>query len=82
APTIGVEFAARNVTLDNQIIKLHIWDTAGLENFRALTRSYYRGASGAVLVYDVTCRSTFEHVSGWLEQARQNASQGMVVTLV
>eukprot|EP00931_Biecheleriopsis_adriatica_P054607 TRINITY_DN32148_c0_g1_i2.p1 TRINITY_DN32148_c0_g1~~TRINITY_DN32148_c0_g1_i2.p1 ORF type:complete len:194 (+),score=31.86 TRINITY_DN32148_c0_g1_i2:32-583(+) len=82
APTIGVEFAARNVTLDDQTIKLHIWDTAGLENFKALTRSYYRGATGAVLVYDITSRPTFQHVAGWLEQARQNANPGLVVMLV
>jgi len=82
APTIGVEFAARNVEVDDKTIKLHIWDTAGLENFRALTRSYYRGATGAILVYDVTARHTFQHVASWLEQALQNANPGLVVMLV
>mmetsp|Transcript_30594 Transcript_30594/g.84376 ORF Transcript_30594/g.84376 Transcript_30594/m.84376 type:complete len:221 (-) Transcript_30594:117-779(-) len=82
APTIGVEFAARKISIDDKQIKLHIWDTAGLESFRALTRSYYRGASGALVVYDITRRETFAHVPGWLEQARQNASASMTVMLV
>mmetsp|Transcript_40337 Transcript_40337/g.128185 ORF Transcript_40337/g.128185 Transcript_40337/m.128185 type:complete len:206 (+) Transcript_40337:152-769(+) len=82
APTIGVEFAARQITIENKQIKLHIWDTAGLESFRALTRSYYRGACGALLVYDITNRDSFNHVAGWLEQARQNASATMAVLLV
>ncbi|KAB5551451.1 hypothetical protein DKX38_008762 [Salix brachista] len=52
--TIGVEFGARMITIDNKPIKLQIWDTAGQESFRSITRSYYRGAAGALLVYDIT----------------------------
>jgi Ras-related protein Rab-2A len=52
--TIGVEFGARMITIDNKQIKLQIWDTAGQESFRSITRSYYRGAAGALLVYDIT----------------------------
>ncbi|KJH41389.1 Ras family protein [Dictyocaulus viviparus] len=52
--TIGVEFGARMVTIDGKQIKLQIWDTAGQESFRSITRSYYRGAAGALLVYDIT----------------------------
>jgi Ras-related protein Rab-2A len=52
--TLGVEFGTKSFVLDNQQVKLHIWDTAGLETFRSITRSYYRGAAGALLVYDVT----------------------------
>jgi GTPase SAR1 family protein len=52
--TIGVEFGARMVTIDGKQIKLQIWDTAGQESFRCITRSYYRGAAGALLVYDIT----------------------------
>ena len=52
--TLGVEFGTKQFVLNNQNVKLHIWDTAGLETFRSITRSYYRGATGAVLVYDVT----------------------------
>ncbi|XP_059952507.1 ras-related protein Rab-2B isoform X2 [Mesoplodon densirostris] len=52
--TIGVEFGARMVNIDGKQIKLQIWDTAGQESFRSITRSYYRGAAGALLVYDIT----------------------------
>lgn len=52
--TIGVEFAAKTVKVQKKIIKLQIWDTAGQENFRSITRSYYRSAIGAFLVYDIT----------------------------
>ena len=52
--TIGVEFAAKTLKINKQNIKLQIWDTAGQENFRSITRSYYRSAIGALLVYDIT----------------------------
>ena len=61
--TIGVEFGSRMIQLDNKEIKLQIWDTAGQESFRSITRSYYRGAAGALLVYDITRRDTFSHLS-------------------
>lgn len=80
--TIGVEFGARLITLDDKQIKLQIWDTAGQESFRSITRSYYRGASGALLVYDVSRRETFTHLTRWLEEARSNASEHMVIMLL
>lgn len=80
--TIGVEFGARMVTIDQRPIKLQIWDTAGQESFRSITRSYYRGAAGSLLVYDITRRETFNHLARWLEEARQNAHQNMVILLV
>ncbi|KAK4398220.1 Ras-related protein RABB1c [Sesamum angolense] len=61
--TIGVEFGARMVTIDNKPMKLQIWDTAGQESFRSITRSYYRGAAGALLVYDITRRETLEYLT-------------------
>jgi len=80
--TIGVEFGARMCTIDNRQIKLQIWDTAGQESFRSITRSYYRGAAGALLVYDITRRETFNHLTRWLQEARQNANQSMVIMLI
>ena len=80
--TIGVEFGARMINIDQRQIKLQIWDTAGQESFRSITRSYYRGAAGALLVYDITRRETFNHLSRWLEEARQNANQSMVIMLI
>ncbi|MBA0733020.1 hypothetical protein Gotri_021353 [Gossypium trilobum] len=80
--TIGVEFGARLIGIDNNPIKLQIWDTAGQESFRSITRSYYRGAAGALLVYDITRRETFNHLTSWLEDARQHANANMTVMLI
>ena len=70
------------VTIDNKHIKLQIWDTAGQESFRSITRSYYRGAAGALLVYDITRRDTFKHLSRWLDEARQHSQSNMVIMLI
>jgi Ras-related protein Rab-2A len=80
--TIGVEFGARMVNIDGKQIKLQIWDTAGQESFRSITRSYYRGAAGALLVYDITRRDTFNHLTTWLDDARQHSSSNMVIMLI
>ncbi|KAL8712795.1 MAG: hypothetical protein Q9220_003003 [cf. Caloplaca sp. 1 TL-2023] len=63
-------------------MKLSLWDTAGQETYKSITRSYFRGASGALLVYDITRRSTFEHATSWLTDLRQIAEEGIVVVLV
>lgn len=70
------------ITIEQKQVKLQIWDTAGQESFRSITRSYYRGAAGALLVYDITRRETFDHLSSWLEDARQHASTNMVIMLI
>jgi len=80
--TIGVEFGARMISIDGKQIKLQIWDTAGQESFRSITRSYYRGAAGALLVYDITRRDTFNHLTTWLDDARQHSNQNMVIMLI
>lgn len=80
--TIGVEFGARMITIDNKQIKLQIWDTAGQESFRSITRSYYRGAAGALLVYDITRRETFNHLTSWLDDARQHSNSNMTIMLI
>ncbi|EFA79326.1 Rab GTPase [Heterostelium album PN500] len=69
--TIGVEFGARMISIDNKPIKLQIWDTAGQESFRSITRSYYRGSAGALLVYDITRRETFNHLTCWLSKYKR-----------
>merc|ERR1712187_77843 len=79
--TIGVEFGTRIIEVSGQKIKLQIWDTAGQERFRSVTRSYYRGACGALLVYDITDRESFNSVSGWLSDAKTLASQNIVIIL-
>jgi len=80
--TIGVEFGSKMVQIDSKPIKLQIWDTAGQEAFRSITRSYYRGAAGALLVYDVTRRETFESLATWLEDARQHANPNITIMLI
>lgn len=80
--TIGVEFGHRIVDIDEQKIKLQIWDTAGQEAFRSITRAYYRGATGALLVYDISRRVSFEHLAQWLMDARQHAQPNMVIILI
>ncbi|XP_021292243.1 ras-related protein RABA6a-like [Herrania umbratica] len=81
-PTIGVEFAYRNVKIGDKIIKAQIWDTAGQERFRAITSSYYRGALGALLVYDISRRTTFRNVKKWMHELREFGNLDMVVVLV
>lgn len=80
--TIGVEFAAKNLKINGKIIKLQIWDTAGQENFRSITRSYYRSAIGALLIYDITRRETFEHLEEWMEEVKANGNEAMEVLLI
>ncbi|KRX02341.1 P-loop containing nucleoside triphosphate hydrolase [Pseudocohnilembus persalinus] len=80
--TIGVEFGARMISVDNKNIKLQIWDTAGQESFRSITRSYYRSAAGALLVYDVTKRDSFTHLKRWLEEAQQNGNPNMSFLII
>ncbi|CAI9089160.1 OLC1v1023671C1 [Oldenlandia corymbosa var. corymbosa] len=80
--TIGVEFATRSLNIDTKVIKAQIWDTAGQERYRAITSAYYRGAVGALLVYDVTRRATFENVERWLRELRDHTDPNIVVMLI
>jgi len=80
--TIGVEFGSKVVNIGNKVVKLQIWDTAGQERFRSVTRSYYRGAAGALLCYDVTNRESFNSLPTWLSDARTLASPEIVTILV
>ncbi|CAN8231488.1 unnamed protein product [Cochlearia groenlandica] len=80
--TIGVEFATRSVHVDDKIIKAQLWDTAGQERYRAITSAYYRGAVGALLVYDITRHITFENVERWLKELRDHTDSNIVIMLV
>lgn len=80
--TIGVEFANRNIKLDNKSITVQIWDTAGQERYKAITTAYYRNAVGALLVYDITNKQTFQNCERWLKEIREAGEQGCVVQLV
>jgi len=81
--TIGVEFGHAEITLgDNTKIKVQIWDTAGQERFRAITRGYYRGAVGALIVYDITKGSSFKNVEKWLQELHEHADPDIIIMLV
>lgn len=71
--TIGIDFKIKNIEIEDKRIKLQIWDTAGQERFRTITTSYFRGAQGIVLVYDVTDRRSFESIRNWISQIQQHA---------
>uniref|UniRef100_A0A8C7LY52 Ras-related protein Rab-11A n=1 Tax=Oncorhynchus mykiss TaxID=8022 RepID=A0A8C7LY52_ONCMY len=79
--TIGVEFATRSIQVDGKTIKAQIWDTAGQERYRAITSAYYRGAVGALLVYDIAKHLTYENVERWLKELRDHADNNIVIML-
>ncbi|KXN91977.1 Ras-related protein Rab-11A [Leucoagaricus sp. SymC.cos] len=80
--TIGVEFATRSINVDGKTVKAQIWDTAGQERYRAITSAYYRGAVGALLVYDIAKHATYVNVTRWLKELRDHADANIVIMLV
>lgn len=81
-PTIGVDFKVKTIEVDSKRVRLQIWDTAGQERFNNIVKSYYRGSHGILVVYDVTNRETFDHVSKWLRQAEEGPCEDAVRFLV
>ncbi|VVA96812.1 unnamed protein product [Arabis nemorensis] len=80
--TIGVEFQTQLVEIEGKEVKAQIWDTAGQERFRAVTSAYYRGAFGALIVYDITRSSTFESVKRWLQELNTHCDTAVAQMLV
>mmetsp|Transcript_19489 Transcript_19489/g.33466 ORF Transcript_19489/g.33466 Transcript_19489/m.33466 type:complete len:209 (-) Transcript_19489:341-967(-) len=80
--TIGVEYGSRSLNVNDRAIKAQIWDTSGQERFRAITKAYYRGAHGVLIVYDVTKRESFDHVQHWLDEVKQHAPADTSIILV
>ncbi|KAG8365350.1 hypothetical protein BUALT_Bualt18G0095600 [Buddleja alternifolia] len=80
--TIGVEFQTQKIEINGKEIKAQIWDTAGQERFRAVTSAYYRGAVGALLIYDISRRQTFESIGRWLNELRSYLDMNVVTILV
>lgn len=80
--TIGVDFKIRTLHLDDKVVKLRIWDTAGQDRFRTLTSSYYRGAHGIIIVYDATDMESFHNVKSWLGEIEKFASENVNKILV
>ncbi|KAG5242385.1 GTP-binding family protein [Salix suchowensis] len=80
--TIGVEFQTQKMDINGKEIKAQIWDTAGQERFRAVTSAYYRGAVGALLVYDISRRQTFDSIGRWLNELQTHSDMNVVTILV
>lgn len=79
-PTVGVDFFARLIEVKDGVrVKLQLWDTAGQERFRTITWSYYRNSVGALLLYDISRRSSFEHLVEWLFEARRHIEPGRAI---
>lgn len=77
-----MEFATRSIQIEDSYVRAQIWDTAGQERYRAITNAYYRNAVGALLIYDITKRSTFENINRWYSELREHADHSIVVLLV
>ena len=80
--TIGVDFKIKSLEIDSKSCKLQIWDTAGQERFRNIISSYYRGAQGIMLVYDITDLESFQNLNSWLIEIEKNASKNVYKILV
>ena len=80
--TIGVEFGAKNVQIDNKIYRIQIWDTAGQENFRSITRAYYKNSVCALVVYDISSRDSFNNVSTWIDDCKNQSPKTIFMVLV
>ena len=80
--TIGLDYRLKTMTLENgKNIKLQIWDTAGQDRFRAITKNYYKGANGIILIYDVTNMQSYENVKNWIAQIKEEANQNVLIYL-
>jgi Ras-related protein Rab-1A len=81
-PTIGVDFKIRTLEVDGRTIKLQIWDTAGQERFKTITSSYYKGAHGIIVVYDITDKESFKNIDTWMNEVEKHASDNVSRILV
>ena len=81
--TIGLDYKLKEVKLkDGKTVKVQIWDTAGQDRFRAITKNYYKGAQGITLIYDITNQITFENVRKWIDQIKEEVSEKVPIILV
>lgn len=80
--TIGVDFKIKTTSVENEVVKLQLWDTAGQERFSAITKSYYRGAHGIIVIFDLSNENSFKSLEGWFRKIRENASPACEVVLL
>lgn len=76
--TIGIDYKSKTIKMGQKTVKLKIWDTAGQERFRNITKQYYKGADGILLVYDVTDRNSFEKIKDWMKQIQENTQKDQI----
>jgi len=81
-PSIGVQFIAKNVVIENTTFRLQVWDTAGQESFRSMTRIYYKNSSCAFIVYDITEKESFNHVESWISECKKIAPETVLLVLI
>ena len=80
--TIGVEFGSNNLILDDNIFRIQVWDTAGQETFRSITRAYYKNSACALIVYDIARRESFDSISTWIEDCKNSSPKSVFMVLV
>ncbi len=80
--TVGVEFGSKKFELNDYKIKIQVWDTAGQERYKSITNAYYKGAKGALLVYDISKKETFDSVDRWIPDLKVNGDENLAIILV
>ena len=80
--TIGVEFGAKNLKIEDKIYRIQIWDTAGQETFRSITRAYYKNSVCACVVYDITNKNSFQNIKSWIEDCKKQSPKTVLLILV
>ena len=81
--TIGLDYRLKTMILeDHKIVKVQLWDTAGQDKFRAITRNYYKGARGIILIYDVTNIKSFENIKKWITEIKEEISDNVSIILI
>ena len=80
--TVGVEFISKSYKINNQVFKIEMWDTAGQERYKSITAAYYKGAKGALIVYDTTQRTSYENIDKWMVEIKDKASKDMKLMIV
>ena len=80
--TVGVEFLSKSYKINDKIFKIEMWDTAGQERYKSITAAYYKGAKGALIVYDTTSEKTFENVDKWLSEIKEQTNKDIKLIIV
>ena len=80
--TVGVEFLSKSFKINNTVFKIEIWDTAGQERYKSITAAYYKGAKGALVVYDITSKISFENIDKWMLEIKEKSSKDLKLMII